>query len=80
MAVISLVIEAIGRTRSGWLEYNTLLVCRSTIMALPEAISCPVLAGVTVLLACACGAKGTVIISARLNNERRIFVGMVTFL
>ncbi|MNC65045.1 hypothetical protein D3C75_1152940 [compost metagenome] len=39
IAVISLVIEAIGTTSSGLRAYITLWVCISTTMALPEASS-----------------------------------------
>ncbi|MNJ66257.1 hypothetical protein D3C77_623180 [compost metagenome] len=37
IAVISLVTEAIGTTRSAWLEYSSWLVFRSISRALPEA-------------------------------------------
>ncbi|BDG93716.1 hypothetical protein ECZC01_19690 [Escherichia coli] len=54
-----------------------MLVFRSTIIALPEAISgCEAVVAAAVF-ATACGAKGTASIRARLNKETRNF-GMMS--
>ena len=78
MAVISLVIEAIGTTSSGLRAYITLWVCISTTIALPEANSGWVACRAAALsLANARGAKPAPACKAsRVRTKTRIFTGI----
>ena len=82
MAVISLVTEAIGTTRSAWLAYSSLLLLRSISSALPEARCSLAGSRCTWAGGCAAAVDGRVAVpvsnSSRLRMDRDVFTLRLT--